>query len=43
MLYFSYTTTNAKIAIGITHDKASLKEMVQTTKELLAEFKKKKE
>ncbi|ALV61791.1 hypothetical protein ADU37_CDS00920 [Thermococcus sp. 2319x1] len=42
-LYFSYATTNAKITIGITHDKASLEEMVKAAKELLAEFKKKKE
>lgn len=42
-LYFSYATTNAKITIGITHDRASLEDMVKAAKELLAEFKKKKE
>ncbi|USS39996.1 hypothetical protein NF865_06490 [Thermococcus aggregans] len=42
-LYFSYATTNAKITIGISHEKASLEEMVKAAKELLAEFKRKKE
>ncbi|NJE09138.1 hypothetical protein E3E31_11500 [Thermococcus sp. M39] len=42
-LYFSYATTHAKITIGISHDNATLEEMVKAAKELINEFRKKKD
>ncbi|AEH24219.1 hypothetical protein PYCH_05290 [Pyrococcus yayanosii CH1] len=38
-VYISFATTDAKITIGISHDKATLEEMVRAVKELILEFK----
>ncbi|AFK22768.1 hypothetical protein [Pyrococcus sp. ST04] len=41
-VYVSFATTDMKITIGITHDKASLEELVKAVKELLVEVRKRK-
>ena len=40
-IYVSFATTDMKITIGISHDKATLEELVRAVKELLSEFKRK--
>ncbi|HII60273.1 hypothetical protein [Pyrococcus horikoshii] len=39
-VYISFATTDMRITIGISHEKASLEELVKAVKELLAEFRK---
>ncbi|WP_048147289.1 hypothetical protein [Pyrococcus abyssi] len=41
-IYVSFATTDMKITIGISHQDATLEELVKAVKELLGEFKKRK-